>query len=428
MVASTRSASVQGYKTGMKPHTFAPRPGTHIAALDGIRGLAILLVLVFHFAAWSGRPSSDTAANLYLRLASLGWMGVDLFFVLSGFLITGILLDTRDSPHYYRSFYGRRTLRIAPIYYGLLAVLFVLAPLLAWPLAAEVGRFGERPWWLWCYATNIGQAVRGRWPFEASWLDLNHLWSLAVEEHFYLVWPALVRVCGPARLGWACGGCIVVAPLIRTGMAVAGCHPIGAYVLTPCRMDALALGGLLALWSRGQAVESTRRALGTALAASGLVLAGLVVLMPGGGPSPQSLGMRTVGYSALAAAAGGAVLLAGSAAPGGPWHRFWTSAPLRVLGKYSYGVYLYHHAFGRGLEPYLHRALADSRGVVHLPGLLLIAALGTAAALAVAAVSYHLVESPFLRLKRFFPVDARAVRPPRPASERPAHARAEPSS
>lgn len=406
----------------MKPHSSATRPGTHIVALDGIRGLAILLVLLYHFAGWSGRPSGDAAANLYLRLASLGWMGVDLFFVLSGFLITGILLDTRDSPRYYRSFYGRRTLRIAPIYYGLLALIFVLAPVLSWPLAAEGGRFGDRSWWLWCYATNLRQGLLGKWIFEGSWLDLNHLWSLAVEEHFYLVWPAIVRVCGPARLVWPCGGCIVAAPLIRTGMAVAGCDPIGTYVLTPCRMDALALGGLIALWSRGRTDGSRRRVLGRWMAAIGLGLAALVVLAPGGGPTPYSLGMRTVGLSALAAAAGGLVLLSGSAAAGGLWHRLWTSAGLRVLGKYSYGIYLYHHPFARGLVPHLKRALADSHGVVRLPGLLLIAAIGIAASLSVAAVSYHLVEAPFLRLKRFFPADARAIRPTHSVPEGRGHA------
>ena len=149
------------------------RPETRIKELDGVRGIAILLVLLHHFEPPAGLPTAIVAG------AYLGWSGVDLIFVLSGFLITGILLDTRDSPNYFTTFYARRALRILPLYFLTTLIYFRLEPN---PL--------ER--WFWSHLSNWKSAFGQDVP------ALSHFWSLAVEEQFYLVWP-LVVILSPKR-------------------------------------------------------------------------------------------------------------------------------------------------------------------------------------------------------------------------------------
>jgi peptidoglycan/LPS O-acetylase OafA/YrhL len=173
-------------------------PGARYAALDGLRGFAILMVLFVHFI---GDATPHTAVERALvKLANYGIWGVDLFFVLSGFLITGILHDAKSSPHYFRDFYVRRTLRIFPLYYSALALLFGVLPVLPVAYPAGLAESARHQAWLWCYVTNVYLARAGAWALPY----VSHFWSLAVEEHFYLLWPivvltstraALLRIC-----------------------------------------------------------------------------------------------------------------------------------------------------------------------------------------------------------------------------------------
>src|SRR5579885_3225639 len=153
---------------------------SHIPALDGLRGIAILLVLWFHFRGYlGGEPIQCTLAII----GEFGWIGVDLFFVISGFLITRILLQTKEKPDYFRSFYTRRALRIFPLYYASLAVLF-LAPMSFMSHSLPVAH--DRLWF-WIYLANWNPLFEQIRPGSAA-----HFWSLSVEEQFYLVWPLLV--------------------------------------------------------------------------------------------------------------------------------------------------------------------------------------------------------------------------------------------
>src|SRR4051812_38390961 len=162
----------------------------HVPALDGLRGFAILLVLLLHFTPMGEASTKIGAIGKWI--ASAGGIGVDLFFVLSGFLITGILLDAKGTPHFFRNFYARRTLRIFPLYYGVLFVCFILVPLFH-PFNAEEQQVAHEQGWLWLYGTNIRESMSGAdWPFHRGWISMDHFWSLAVEEHFYLVWPLAV--------------------------------------------------------------------------------------------------------------------------------------------------------------------------------------------------------------------------------------------
>ncbi len=193
----------------------SPDGPIHVPVLDGLRGLAILLVLLHHFANVYA-PSAWTR-NAWHRVVGSGWCGVDLFFVLSGFLITGILHDARRGPGYFRNFYMRRVLRIFPLYYGVLAALFLAYPLLAGSHQRFAALAEHQPW-LWLYAQNFKVILSGDWVP----CGMNHFWSLAVEEQFYLFWPFVVFACRRRTLLHVSVALVVLALAVRIGLQTRG--------------------------------------------------------------------------------------------------------------------------------------------------------------------------------------------------------------
>src|SRR4051812_8053988 len=163
----------------------------HFPGLDGLRGLAILMVMILHFGGTTEQGMSGL--NLWFsRITGAGWCGVDLFFVLSGFLITGILYDAKGTPGGLRNFYARRVLRIFPLYYATLIVLFVILPLLAPGPNPGLDKVALHQGWLWLYLSNFAAVFIGDHTFAAGLVQAGHFWSLAIEEQFYLVWPLIV--------------------------------------------------------------------------------------------------------------------------------------------------------------------------------------------------------------------------------------------
>jgi peptidoglycan/LPS O-acetylase OafA/YrhL len=180
-------------------------PAQHIPALDGLRGVAILLVVTHHFgtrAFWMRESSAEFALD---RIVQAGWCGVDVFFVLSGYLITTILLRSRARPAYFRSFYVRRVLRIFPTYDGALAFWLLVGPAL-WPdLGALLGESRAQPGWLLTFTSNLALSAHAVGTFGV----LDILWSVAIEEQFYVVWPSLVRIATPRALALVCAVLVV---------------------------------------------------------------------------------------------------------------------------------------------------------------------------------------------------------------------------
>jgi peptidoglycan/LPS O-acetylase OafA/YrhL len=309
---------------------------------------------------------------------------VQLFFVLSGFLITGILLDTQDSPAYYRNFFVRRVLRIFPLYYGVLLIAFVLAPLL---LALPAG-YGGQQIWLWTYTENFAAPFGGGDPL------FPHFWSLCVEEQFYLVWPLVVRIAGRRGVVALGSALVVIAIASRICARMHFGLPVGAeaaYSFTPCRFDALAIGAVTAALLRGERVgtQTIHRAGARWLTLAGtlVVLAGLIV----GRLARLGEPMQVAGYTIIAL--GFAVVLVGAMAPTA---RIFTWTPLRTIGTYSYAMYVFHAPLHLlvGL-PLLVRISAS-------PSVPLALAYGVAASLAtfcLAALSYRFYERHFLALK-----------------------------
>jgi len=371
-----------------------PTPGAHVPALDGLRGVAVLLVLAFHFAHIDGE--GGTVERALLGAARSGWAGVDLFFVLSGFLITGILLDARGTTGYFRAFYLRRVLRIFPLYYAYLAILFFLLPALFPALEVK----GATQGWLWTYLGNILFAREGG--FQASPYT-GHFWSLAVEEQFYLLWPFLVWLLPRRRLAVLCVGLVAGAFVLRFAIHRTTFNATAAYVLTPARMDALAMGALVAIAMREPAWWPRVRlgapwVLSAAAGAVAAVWVGQGGLF-GGDPVVQvwAFGPIAAGFAAL-------LVLAVDGNGGSPLSRGLTRPGLRAAGKYSYGLYVLHYPVLLALEAAgLTSAMLAGRLGGRLAGVAAFVAIAGAVTFAGALLSWDLLEKRFLRWKDVVP-------------------------
>jgi peptidoglycan/LPS O-acetylase OafA/YrhL len=352
--------------------------------------------MLHHFKTYGSGSGEALWGRVYSGAADFGWAGVDLFFVLSGFLITGILYDTRSSSRYFSVFYARRTLRIFPLYYACLALVFIAGPwLLTRRHLEEFIVPAIRPdtqAFAWCYVLNWLVGLRS---FGAICPFIHPFWSLSIEEQFYLVWPLVVRYSRRRTLVGICGILVVTSLIFRIAMHLAGLE-LAAYVWTVCRMDSLSIGAALALLSRDERDWAlVRRLSGYAvvLAVCGLfaiVTATRTTLFGG-------FWMDTLGISLLGCLSGTALVLAVTSGPGS---LLADARWLAFFGKYSYALYCFN-------QP-VTMALARSRlNCDRLTNLLHSRALGVAAfdalALAVtvafALLSWHLFEKQFLRLK-----------------------------
>jgi peptidoglycan/LPS O-acetylase OafA/YrhL len=366
-----------------------------IPALDGLRGVAILLVLIHHFTLYRPTRGID---HWIAAVPVGGWTGVEVFFVLSGFLITGILIDSRESTHYFKSFYARRSLRIFPLYYLVLFVALVLLPLSPVLHTVIVGPYPNPPSWpYWTYLTNFSVSDRD---LVHGWIDVA--WSLAIEEQFYIVWALVVYFCPPKWLGWLCAAIIVSEPIARTIAREQNVPVLSVYVLTWFRLDGLATGALLAWLSRRGGLERLSRAATPAFVCG---LAGFVAIVRYGGDAWWWVaGMQQVGYS-LVALMGAAMLIAAVCKPADSlWTRALSAGWLRAFGKYSYCLYLTHLPVMRLMREYVFNPF-DYPALMIAPwiGQAAFFAVATIPSFALAWVSWRLFEEPILRLKDKFP-------------------------
>ncbi len=292
--------------------------------LDALRGIAVLSVVFYHALYWAPAvpPPAHSVAGRVSSAFNFGWLGVYLFFVLSGFLITGILVDSKSRPSYWRNFYVRRLLRIFPAFALVLIIVKVF-------LHAT---------WLYiavclAYMANLSNLLHiGGYAY-------GPLWSLAVEEQFYLGWPWLAKILHRQSFVLVTAGSVVLSPLLRF-LSAAGLLPLGdPHSMTWLISDNFAIGALLALLlrSRWGEVEIVRR-LAWIMLVGGVIL--LLVGIPFGLLHRTNLvgdTFQTVPFEFIF----GAALLHSLLLGGHPGFLLWTK-PLRFFGYISYGLYLYH--------------------------------------------------------------------------------------
>jgi peptidoglycan/LPS O-acetylase OafA/YrhL len=375
-----------------------------VPALDGVRAVAILLVLLIHFQIV---PKSTLIERSLFFATALGWTGVDLFFVLSGYLITSILLASRQSTKYFGSFYARRVLRIFPLYYCYLVILLCGAAVIHPPRPV----FYWSAVWYFLYLQNAVMAYAGTL---GGLLSIT--WSLAVEEQYYLIWPIVVRTLRVRRLAIVLAAMLLAAPLLRAYLCFVWDAPLASYVLMPCRMDSLAAGGVVAILRYCGPLQRWR-----SLAWVGIALGGSLTALVAawqGGFDYLSKGSLVFGLSALAIAYASALLLV-LTTPEEHWFQRLLSVPwLRAIGRYSYAMYLLHFLI-RALMRRAFPFLADAETVPRVMGTQWIAQglfYVVAGALTVAGgwLSWHLVEKRILLLKarwRYEPVGVGSAAP-----------------
>jgi peptidoglycan/LPS O-acetylase OafA/YrhL len=375
-------ASLSAALTRDRDQTAQARPrasGVRIPELDGLRGIAILMVLIFHLFGYSMFKKTWAGVAHWIMLPTWqGARGVDLFFVLSGFLITGILLSTRADPNYFRNFYARRALRILPLYYAVLLVI-----LLCYRNSSDYVLVS------FFYLSNVA-------PLVGITMVNGAMWSLSVEEHFYLFWPLLIRSL-PLRAVAPAALVICLSEPVSRGLAFS--HGANVFPYTWFRLDGLAAGALIACFVSSSRY-SVRNANGLAIA---LLCAGLLLQIGG---APFGIHRQHVLFAAIwqfpaanllsAAAVLWAVAMSGQSQTS--ILRIW---PLRLCGELSYCLYLIHCMVMDGYDAALH-ALRQPPAITNFQGILIRAAAVLAVCFAVAVISRNVIERPALRLKRFF--------------------------
>lgn len=379
-------------KAGITPSD-TERPLRHIQELDGIRGVAILLILVHHFFTIS-YPHTKLDWVVALGVRPL-WVGVDLFFVLSGFLITRILVYKAGKPRYLRNFYARRSLRIFPLYYASLVIFLFLLPLMPWSgfdAYREIPR--EQREYFFFYLINYFI------PESGTLGNLTHFWSLCVEEHFYLIWPLLVLIAPRKVFRVALAGIVFVIALRIVAMQ-ADWPASWSYHATHSRIDALLMGALTSQVYAKVTVPGrrTRAILWAIMLVSGATFfyAGLVWNVRGSGIGPiVAMPPLNLMWSCF-------LLLVLWNGFHSKLSRLFRGRILRAAGKYSYGLYIFHWP-ALYLATYLlyGSAMAPNGPDGRFPATASAALLATVVMLVLAITSWNLLEKPCLGLKRYF--------------------------
>lgn len=365
----------------------------HLQSLDGLRGIAVISVLIYH-STFVNSAGHGAALRVIGNVTSSGWVGVDVFFCLSGFLITSILLKAASNEDFLRNFYIRRVLRIFPLYYVVLLVCMGLTPLL------HIQWHGTIPYFI-AYLQNYAPYAALSLTCGHISLHLEHFWSLAVEEQFYIVWPFLILFVGARRRFIAIPLTLVVlCPMLRAIAIAVGMQPISLYVWTPFRIDDLAWGAVGALIVRFWPGKT--RMWGVLIGTAGLI--GIAVLVARQGSLvPEDSLVQRYGFTAIGAAVCALLLLL--AAQVEPLTKVFSNASLRWFGKYSYGIYVFHYIFFDMYQPVRHfvAVRTGSKGL----GALALVATTFMVGCGLAWLSYNFFEQHFLKMKESLTQHAR---------------------
>ncbi|MEM7763810.1 MAG: acyltransferase [Pseudomonadota bacterium] len=373
--------------------------GSHYAALDGLRGFAVLLVMVYHYGL-----ERQQHVDWFIDMTQFGWVGVDLFFVLSGFLITGILLETRKQDGYFKKFLVRRFVRIWPLYYGVLFLFFVVAPLVTSNLPDDLATMGEKQAWFWLYAANWLFAIEGGFNETPG----GYFWSLAVEEQFYLFWPILVYYCRPPAVLKVSIGLLLISAIGRFVLVQQGVAASVVYTMTFTHLDGLAIGAILSVLLRDQAsFAAIRRWVLPALVVGVSTLAAVRLLA--GSWFFWTPEMASFGYLAIALTGGALLIKSLTADPGSLTHGLTTNRFIREAGRLSYGLYILHVPVAKATMIVIDKLTSLPSLEESYLAFALFFVLAFAFAWLAALISWHVFEKQMLKVKKYFEYDKRTT-------------------
>lgn len=390
-------------------------PPGHIPALDGLRGVAVLLVMTFHFSVVPRHEHQTALLDDWFRdLVFTGWSGVDLFFVLSGFLITGILLRTRDAPNYFKAFYARRALRIFPLYYAFLAVtIFAVLPIAGRfedriaglsAVSTQLGDLPDRQAWFWLYASNIFSFFHDG---EKAVYGMGHFWSLAIEEQYYLVWSPIVFLFRARPLAWVCAAIIAAVTAYRVWCVLQGMPAYTVQTFTLTRVDSIVFGSLAACLLHNGIPARWATAARRAVVPCWIVAFGVQIALGSTLERPVALMLSPTLFAlAFLVTVLGVTAKAASQAP----QPILRNRVLMHFGAISYGLYVFHVPIRGVLLPLYERAVPQTLILgSKMHWTLGFIALCFVVSFAVAQLSWMLFESRILRLKRFVPYKSKDV-------------------
>lgn len=371
----------------------------YMPILEGYRGMACLLVFLMHFYSDRFNQNSSFLGMIYNQFLTIGWCGVDAFFVLSGFLITGILIENKNHTNYFKNFYSRRILRIFPLYYFVLfLIFFLLNPLLNQDESYR--HLDSLQSWYWLYLQNWEVTIHGY----ASFHILSHFWSLAIEEQFYLFWPFIIYFLPKRFLGTTIAIFIIIPILLRNILLFQNLPTESLNILymnTFCRMDSLAIGAAIAFLLRSdywQSLLLRYSRLSCLLSFSSLC----VILFVREELDPVDFCIQSFGYSLLAIFFAALLVLSLGMEENRSFNQFLSWFPLRYLGRISYGFYVYHYLvlflFRDSLTQYT-LDLTHSYWISEI----LVFMFFAIAIVAIASFSWYIFEKPILKFKKYFP-------------------------
>lgn len=357
--------------------------------IDALRGVAIILVLIVH-----STLNSGIYAKYFNMFASFGSFGVDLFFVISGFLITTILLNSKESPNYFKNFYARRMLRIFPLYYGFIVLYLFILPLVIQDSSLEyIQHLREHQLYYWFYIPNI------LFSLHPEKIHFFHLWSLAVEEQYYIIWPVIVFFFNPKSLIKLL---LIVIPLsffLRCFFVFKGYNQFFIWSFTPIRLEAIAIGSLVAIIyvHKASFVHKVLVHINNLIIIFSTII--ILALLYNKGlywntPSVQTLGILFIDIFF------GLLVLKIISMP--DFKESFFKSLFQTFGKYCYAIYMLHEVF-------LHR-IADKVKLLDIGfgtydsyiKIVIILIITSVFSCGVAFVSWNVYEKHFLKLKQYF--------------------------
>lgn len=370
----------------------------HLAPLDGIRGFAILSVMLYHFS----QPIQHMAdlsgfAYGFAHLLEGMWIGVDFFFVMSGFLITSILLKTRHDQGYFKNFYIRRVLRIFPLYYAVLLVMLVLGPAASSTIDNMTQSMQDNAFWFWTYLINWRIAYEGN--FNA--FGGGYMWSLAVEEQFYMLWPLLVYLFH-RHIFMLSAVAFFALSAVKGTLAVSGVPGASLYTMTFTHMDGLLVGSAAAAWYYRRDITNPFPLFTPYLIVPAVLAVTSVFVLQGGWVFYATA--TNVVIPAMSLLMCGLMIHVLRQAENNWLRQVFTLRPVMFCGKLCYGLYLLHQPVGVVISDVFHERITTSPVLWTCLTLLI----STVISIVIAWLSYHLFETRFLALKRFFESPARA--------------------